>query len=320
MKNILRYGILLTLLIALIFGLGPVVELDQTIKPVKLPSDINIYLSNREKQIPDIIPGTEKTIVWAHPSQREKTDYSIVYLHGFSASRQDVTPLCELISKHFAANVFYARLTGHGRDGTAMKSLTVNALLNDGFEALQIGQAIGKHVIIIGTSTGGTLATWLASLKLQPRIFALILLSPNFGPKRAESELMLLPWGNVMLRLVEGDTYRFEPRNPAQKRYWTTQYPSQALLPMMGLVEVARLSTLKGISVPAFVLYDENDKIVDVSKTKKYVARFSSPKTQLVAFSGSGDPQHHILAGDILSPHTTAQIAIQIENFVDSLK
>jgi len=320
MINMLRLGGLSLLIVALLYGLGPVVSLDETIQPVNIPEDINGYLNNHEKQYSDVVPNTEKTIIWAHPIKQDKTDFAIVYIHGFSASRQEVAPLCDLIGKHLDANIFYTRLTGHGRNGASMKSITVNSMLNDAFEALRIGQAIGNKVVLVGSSTGGSLATWLASLNLKPKVFAMILLSPNFGPKRPESELLLYPWGNIMLKIVEGDTYRFKPRNPAQQRYWTTQYPSQALLAMMGIVEVARLSTLRKITVPVFVMYDDQDAVVDVAKTKKYVARFTSPNNQVVAFSGTGDPQHHILAGDILSPHTTSQLAKQIVNFINSLQ
>jgi len=319
MQPKLRILLLILLLIIVVISLGPVVDTNQTIRPVQVPADVDNYIQQREHTIPDIIPGAEKIIRWAHPAQRDKTRFALVYLHGFSATRQEMAPLCDVIAKRLDANIYYTRLTGHGRGSAAMGIVTVNALLNDAYEALQIGEVLGEQVIVIGASTGGSLATWLASQKRSTKIFAMILVSPNFGPKRSESELMLLPWGNLILELVEGDTYSFTPRNNQQQQFWTTQYPSRALLTMMGLVKVARESAANNITIPTLILYDKQDNIVDVNKTLKYAASFSSPLSQVIAITGSGDTQHHILAGDILSPQTTTVLASDIETFIDSL-
>ena len=56
------------------------------------------------------------------------------------------------------ANLFYTRLTGHGQDGAAMAEGSVNAWINDYAEAMAIGRAIGDKVVVIGTSTGASLA------------------------------------------------------------------------------------------------------------------------------------------------------------------
>ncbi len=208
------------------YGLGPRIELDETIHQVTPPDDLDAYLNESERRIEGIKPGTEKTIIWADPEQRQATPYSIVYLHGFSASRQEIAPVCELVAGTLGANLFYTRLRGHGRDRKAMGELSVNGLLNDAVEALEIGKQLGDTVIVIGASTGGTLATWLASYDLSSSIAAVILMSPNFGAKRKESELMLLPWGNAVLQLVEGSDYQFQPASDLQQQYWTTRYPS----------------------------------------------------------------------------------------------
>ena len=108
--------------------------------------------------MPGIRDGLEKEIVWADPMIHAKTPISIVYIHGFSASKGEVRPLADEIADQLDANLFYTRLTGHGQDGAAMTQGSVNAWINDYEEALAIGRAIGDKVVVIATSTGGSLA------------------------------------------------------------------------------------------------------------------------------------------------------------------
>ena len=186
-----KYGLIGFLTLAAGYGLGPRIGLDENIRQPSLPADLVRYLNEGESRLGDITPGTEKAIVWANKDERGPTAYAIVYLHGFSASRQEIAPVCDIVAEALGANLFYTRLRGHGRSSDAMAGLSVNELLNDAVEALEIGKRLGNEVVLIGTSTGGALATWLAASEKSGRIAALVLLSPNFGPKRKESELLL---------------------------------------------------------------------------------------------------------------------------------
>ncbi|HEY5601564.1 MAG TPA: alpha/beta hydrolase, partial [Gammaproteobacteria bacterium] len=174
-------------------------------------------------------------------------------------------------------------------------------------------------IIVVGTSTGGALAAWLASHDNSERIAALVLLSPNFGPKRRDSELLLLPWGNAILQWVQGATYRFEPYNDLQQQYWTTQFPSEALLPMMGLVKLTRDKDFSRLRLPLLVMYSPADQMVDANAIREKFTQFASGTKKIIALTDSGDPQQHILAGDILSPHTTPVVANNIVDFLRQL-
>jgi esterase/lipase len=57
--------------------------------------------------------------VWANPD-KTKTPCAIVYLHGFSATRQETAPLSDLVAAQLGAYLYYTRLAGHGRGGEAM--------------------------------------------------------------------------------------------------------------------------------------------------------------------------------------------------------
>lgn len=65
---------------------------------------------------------------------------NLVYLHGISATRQETAALAEIVAKRLEANLFYTRLTGHGRTGEALLDGSVRAWFNDTVEAFDIGQ------------------------------------------------------------------------------------------------------------------------------------------------------------------------------------
>jgi alpha-beta hydrolase superfamily lysophospholipase len=313
-------GLVVAVSLAIAFVAGPRVDLAYRLHPVELPADLDGYLREREARVPNLVPSAAKTIVWADAAAKTPTKFSIVYLHGFSATRQEIAPVCERLAAALNANVFFTRLAGHGRDGPAMAEASVERWLQDGVEALAIGRRLGDKVVMVATSTGATLATWLLANGYGEDVAALVMISPNFGPRDRSSELLLLPWGGQIARLVVGPTYRWQPINELHRRHWTIAFPVAALLPMMGLVELGRESDLEGIRVPMLTFYSPDDRIVDSGAIEAVFARFGSQRKELVALERTGDPQRHVLAGDILSPGTTDEAVARMRDFLAPLR
>lgn len=298
---------------------GPRYVLESTVTPVVLPSGtpevLDDYLERSERAYGDVIPGAEKTIIWATPA-RQQTPLSVVYLHGYSATRQETAPLSDDLARALGANLFYTRLSGHGRAPAAMGDITGTDWLQDAEEALAIGRRIGQRVIVVGTSTGGTLGTWLALQPASEAMAALVLVSPNFGPKNALSEVLTGPWGPQLLRLLQGDEYTWTPLNAEQARYWTWRYPSKALLPMMAVVTQVRDAPLEQVQVPTLVIYSPNDQVVNPTRTERAFARFGTAVKEMQTVPDSEDPDNHVLAGRIIAPHDTAMIGAHIGRFL----
>ena len=184
---------------------GPRVAVEEPRNRVELPDDLDAYLLASESRFAGLTPGTEKVIRWADASERAVTPWSVVYLHGFSASRQETAPLADSVAAHLGANLFYTRLTGHGLPG----------------EALAIGRRLGERVLVVGTSTGGTLASWLATdPDWAASIGAMVLISPNFGPRDPRSDMLLWPWGRQLARAVIGEWRSWDPVNERQEEFW----------------------------------------------------------------------------------------------------
>lgn len=281
-------------------------------------TDLDAWLADSERAHGDVVPGTEKKVVWAGVPG-EPTDLSIVYLHGWSASRQETRPFADRVAERLGANLYYTRLTGHGRTGESMGDITMDNLASDAREALEIGRLLGERTILMGTSTGATLALWIAvglgDHDVAPA--SLVLISPNFSPNDGRAAMMLWPWGRHLLRFVQGKTMSWTPENERHERYWTTSYPSEALIPMMALVKATRRVDLESIDLPVIVFYSEDDGVIDPSLIPTQTSRLSGV-VELVHVTDSDDRKNHVLAGDILSPGTTDRLVSDTVRFIEA--
>ena len=309
----------LVVIAAIIFLSGPRIRIDQTIFPNNLPLNLDDYLVLQEKKFSDIIPGTRKTVIWAG-IPNERTEFSVVYIHGFSATRKETAPLSDLVAKTLGANLFYTRLTGHGRTGRALAHASVNDWLNDVVEAYEIGQRLGRKVVMIGCSTGAASLAWLAHRAVtaggMDALYTCIFLSPNFRPKNSFSSMLAWPWGGQIAGVVIGKERVVLPENQGHEQYWSTRYPVTALLPMMGMVKLVRGLDLSKICVPCLVIYSPQDQSIHTPSLEHAFNQMGCLRKRLVPFTGSADPGQHILAGDIFSPGTTEELADMIVSFV----
>lgn len=305
--------------LALLFLLGPRAEVPEAWSPpdLDLGPDPEAYLDHVEAAVPGLDPDERKEIVWADPASRARTPLALVYLHGFSADRHELDPVPREVAVRLGANLFYTRLTGHGRDGAAMGEATAGAWFADVAEAVEVGRRIGELVVLFGTSTGGTLAVWAAAEpSLGEGVAGLVLVSPNFHPRDRSSRLLLWPWGGLLARLAVGRERCFEPEDAAQAEHWTECYPSSALLPMMALVEHVRTLPLERVGAPTLILYSPGDRVVDPAETEAAFARLGARAKELVRVEGVADPQRHLLAGDIMSPATNERVIQEIVRFL----
>ncbi len=305
--------------VIILFLVGPRATIDLSLKPIELPEDLDHYLAESEAHFSDIIPDTEKTIIWANAA-KTKTPLAVIYLHGYSATRQEAAPLCDQIAAHLGANLYYARLTGHGRSGQALAEATVNDWLNDTIEAVEIGKRLGDKVIVIGSSTGGTLATWHALQANNDEVLAYVLMSPNFGTKDLSGEILTWPWAEYFVPLVVGSEYEWKPLNSKHAYYWTEKYPAKALIPMMALVKFVRESKLESIEKPLLVIYSPSDQVINPRAVELAYARFGSTVKKIVARLESENPEYHVLAGDILARGDTGDIADIILEFIGQVQ
>ena len=250
--------------------------------------------------------NNEAHIVWANDSLKNTTEYAIVYLHGFSASQEEGNPVHRNIAKAFGCNLYLARLAQHGIDTTdALYHFTAEELWETGKEAYAIGKKLGKKVILMGTSTGGTLALQLAAA--YPEIAGLVLYSPNIEINDPNAWLLNDPWGLQIARLVKKSNLNTAARGDSiYNQFWNHTYRLEATVQLEELLETTMLpTTFQQIKQPVLSLYyykneKEQDPVVKVSAIQKMMGQLGTAENlkKSVAIPEAGN---HVLASPIQS-------------------
>nr|WP_068891555.1 alpha/beta fold hydrolase [Pedobacter panaciterrae] len=277
------------------------------------------YVKSIESQH-KIKPNNEAEIVWADTSVKQQTEYAIVYLHGYSASKEEGNPVHINLAKKIKANLYLSRLADHGVDTvSAMAYSTADRLWESAKQALEIGKRLGKKVILIGTSTGGTLALKLAST--YPDIYSVILISPNVAINDKLAFLANNPWGLQMSRLVMGGKEQIvEGKSDEYKKYWYTKYRLESVVQLEELVETTMTEeTFKKIKQPLLLLYyykneQEQDPVVKVEAMLKMYDELGTPANlkQKVAIPNGGN---HVL-GSYITSKDIEGVQKAIDNFI----
>ena len=300
-------GIMLILFIGLYF-LGPkpasphyTTELPQINVPL---IGMDSFIKDHESRF-EVKPDNEARIIWANDSSREMTEYSVVYLHGFSASQEEGDPVHYSFAQKFGCNLYLSRLDAHGlKSPEPLLDMTAEGLYNSAKEAYVIGKKLGKKVILMSTSTGGTLALKLAAE--FPDIAGLILISPNIEINDSKAWMLNNHWGLQISRLFKG-YYNVIPDTTAiYAQYWNNRYRMEATVQLEELLEsTMKHSVFKKVTQHLLLLYyykdeEHQDPVVKVSAMKRMFTQVSTPgdlKKAVAIPNGGG----HVLGSYIKS-------------------
>jgi pimeloyl-ACP methyl ester carboxylesterase len=310
-----RFGRLLGLLALLVAGLwlfGPYesVDLKASFEPRKFGEGVQVYfesIESIESLYKDITPGTEKRVIWQPGFKEQRTPYSVLYVHGFSATSQEIRPVPDRIADALRANLIYTRLQGHGRDGAALAAASPSVWMQDLAEGLAAARAIGDQVVVISTSTGGTLvAAGLLDPAMSENVAATIFVSPNFGVNDPRAFLMTWPAARYWLPLVMGGQYSSSSTDPQRAKFWTTTYPWSAFPPMGSLIKKVVGLDFRSATTPALFWFSMDDRVVRPDLTQEIAEQWGGPvAVQTVTMGPGDDPNAHVIAGDIRSPGQT---------------
>lgn len=263
-------------------------------------------IRDREAVNPAVKPGCEAAIVWLDSLNPAKTPYSVVYVHGFSASHVEGSDLAKEFARRYGCNLYLARLQAHGLDRPEpMLEMTADSLYQSAVDALAVGKKIGEKVILISTSTGGTLSLEMAA-NLPGSVDGLILYSPNIQIFGSTAAMLARPWGLQMARAVTGGNYRGWDGSEYEQKYWTTRYRLEAVVELQNLVENSmKPETFAKVTQPVMLGYYYQDEIhqdstVSVAAMLNMYEQLGTPETQKrkVAFAGA---RAHVIANPVIS-------------------
>lgn len=308
-KRSVRISLIVIALLAVAYFLGPKptppVLKGPLPKVPDSPATLENYIRNKESTH-HLKPGNGAHIVWLDSLHR-KTAYSVVYLHGFSASGMEGDPVHVNFARQYGYNLYVSRLDQHGIDTSeALMNMTAEGLWQDAMEALAIGKMLGDKVILMGTSTGGTLALALAA-EFPKDVAAVINLSPNIAINQPMVEMVDEPWGLKVAQLVKGSKYNIAtPENPERAKYWNMKYRLEAVVELENLVAHSMVaSTFAKVKQPVLNLYyykneQEQDSTVKVSAILQMHKELGTPDSlkQAVAIPGAGA---HVIGSGIVS-------------------
>ena len=294
--------------LGLLYSVGPRVHYEA---PVLLNSDIEADISlldqwvdKREAAVADIKPGNKARIVWADSSHR-KTEYALVYLHGFSASHEEGAPLHTDFARRYGMNLYLSRLEDHGRpDSNSFVRLTPENYLQSAEEAIDVAKKMGDKVIVMSCSTGSTLAVILASA--GEKIHSMIMYSPNIDIYDPKSEMLLYPWGKQLSKVVMGGEYNRIQYDTTAQKYWNSIYHTNALFTMKTMIhQYMNKEHFEKLSMPVFMGYyykdeEHQDKVVSVKRMLDFYDQISTPadKKRKMAFPNSGS---HVISSHVMS-------------------
>ncbi len=309
-------------LIALAFAFAPEEPVDRSLRfeAASLGPDLDAYLVREEAKFSDIVPTTEKQIIWAGAAGT-KTPLSVVYIHGFSATKHEIRPVPDQVAAALGANLFFTRLSGHGRGSAAMAEPQAGDWITDMDEALAIGRRLGERVIVISTSTGGTLAALAATdAQRATNIAGMVFVSPNFGIDKRASFILNLPFVRSWGPIIAGAERSFETRNADHARLWTTRYPTVSAIPMEALVQDVLTQDFTQAIPPALFLFSMEDRVVQPSVTARIAAEWGAgAEVYHPNLTTQDDPYAHVIAGDIMSPSQTAATTARVLDWAKGL-
>ena len=322
-----KWLLLIPVLLIVLYLLGPspatpVYNKNMPAVPAE-PAALEAYIHDNEA-VHKLKPDNEARIVWVNDSLKQKTDYALVYLHGFSASQGEGDPVHRYIAHKFGMNLYLARLAEHGIDTVdAMVNLTADNYWESAKQALAIGQQLGKKVILMGTSTGGTFALQLAAA-YPDAVSALVLMSPNIAINNPAAWLLNNPWGLQIARGVMGSKYYGKPDTSALGRqYWCMPYRLEALVQLQEMLETEMVpATFRSVRQPTLLLYyykddQHQDPTVKVSAEKEMFNELGTPASlkRSVDIPNAGA---HVI-GSYITSHDVPSVVRAVDSFAQDI-
>lgn len=231
-------------------------------------------------------PGNEEKLI----RYSKITPVAILYIHGYSASRAEGEMVMDTVANRFHTNIYYMRLPGHGTNFEDHANTDFAEYLQDAEETLYMMHKLGNKVIVVGTSMGGLVATYLAAVH-PDLVDGLILASPFYDYAGMAGKMLKVPGTLKLVQMIDGPyrntnwSEKFKKQiKPGYNDYWYPKQKYQALRSLEDLRNyVVRDKFLTKVDAPTLLMYyykDEKnqDDAASVDAMKRVFEKFKSTK------------------------------------------
>ena len=234
-----------------------------------------------------------------------KTPVAFLYIHGFGATRGEGELVMDQLAEERGANLYYMRLPGHGTSLEDHAAATATQYLDSVTAALGLAEALGDKVVVVGTSTGGLLATWLAGT-YPDAVDALVVASPLYAfADPVATPLIRARGGPLVARLLYGEVrdcgWEHPDKVEGYDERWLLKQSYDALIPLEQLrAEGSRPELLEAVKAPTLGLVHyasetEHDDVISVPAVREAFGRLGGEDppeaTRLVEIKDA----HHVL-------------------------
>jgi len=255
-------GLLALVVIIIFIGLIKMIPPKYTYTNKKLPSTFQAFYKSKleESKKLNVRPRNEELLV---RNVKGKSKYAILYVHGFKASRLEGQYLVDKIAKKLNANVYYMRLPGHGTNMEDHANATFDRYLTDAIDATRMMNKLGKKVIIMGTSTGGLLATYIGA-KYKDLVSGVVLVSPFYNFASPVNRLLsFYPLFKLMTYLKPVVVDNDPIKNPKDNwtMVWYKKIYIRSLANLLDLTDfVKKDEIIQEVTVPTMMIYYYKDE------------------------------------------------------------
>jgi pimeloyl-ACP methyl ester carboxylesterase len=217
--------------------------------------------------------------------------------------------LCRQLSDHFGKELgIPVHYTDNPYEDVTYRISANELRVAMGSDVVVTGAAVSDdYKILMGTSTGGTLALQMAA-DYPDIVAAVILYSPNVRIANKASFLLGGPFGLQLGRMISGGKYRILAEDPKTDPFWNNKYRVEAVVYLQKLVvKTMKPSVFKKVTQPVFVGYyykdkEHQDNTVSVPKILWMYEKLgtASDKKVSVAFPDAGA---HVIGCDLTNPN-----------------
>jgi pimeloyl-ACP methyl ester carboxylesterase len=230
-------------------------------------------------------PNNEERLIRYSPG---KTPVAFMYVHGYKACRAEGEAVVDALAEKYRANTYYVRLPGHGTNMDDQAATSFDQLLDESIDAARMMRTLGDKVIIVGTSMGALLTTYMLA-EHSDVLDGAILVSPFYNFDAMSGKLMFVP---AMYRLVnwllplqvDTDPVPDDPDN--WTNYWYKDFYTSTIRMLVDLSNfAARDSVYRKVEKPVAMFYyykDEThyDDRADISAMKHAYGTFAGTQNE----------------------------------------